>query len=145
MAIHSLDWVYSITGLLPVSADGTVRSTRIDGRGDIETEAVCRYTLQNGAELVATADYLRPKAAPTHGDDRIRIAGSDGVLEIRDGAVTVTDRDGERLCENATPGDIFEDFLKGADGLPCENTAEKAFALTEWALRARDSAYRKNG
>ncbi len=141
VTIHSLDWVYTLTGLLPVGCDGRIGTTRVDGRGDIETEAVCRFELSNGAELVTTADYLRPSGAPTHDDDRIRIAGDRGVLEISGGTATVTDRDGERRLDPVAPADIFEDFVKGDRGEAHENTARKAFDLTEWALEARDIAY----
>ncbi len=140
VSVHSLDWVYEITGLLPVSADGAVKTFHVEGRGDIEIEAVSSYNLSNGARLVATADYLRPAGAPTHDDDRIRIAGTKGVLEISGGRVKITDKDGEKEVENREAPDIYGEFIKGAGGQPCFNTAEKAFALTRWALEARDSA-----
>ena len=140
VSIHSLDWVYSITKLLPKDPDAVCRTADIPGKGEMEIEAVCDFTLENGALLSCTADYLRPAAAKTHDDDRIRIAGSDGVLEISGGTVRITDKDGERIIENEPAGDIFEDFISGMAGSPCENTAEKAFALTRAALEARDRA-----
>ena len=143
VSIHSLDWMYSITKLLPEGADAVCRTVDIPGRGEMEIEAVCIFSFGNGAVMSCTADYLRPAAAPTHDDDRMRIAGSDGVLEISKGTVRIIDKDGERLIENEPAGDIFEDFISGMRGLPCENTAEKAFALTKAALEARDSADRK--
>jgi predicted dehydrogenase len=36
---------------------------------------------EGGATAAITMDYLRPETAPTHGDDRIRIAGSKGIVE----------------------------------------------------------------
>lgn len=144
VSIHSLDWVYEITGLVPVSADGTVKTFHIEGRGDMEIGAISYFKLSNGAELVATADYLRPAGAPTHDDDRIRIAGTKGVLEISGGRVKIIDKNGEQEIENTGAPDIYEEFLKGADGQPCFNTAEKAFALTRRALEARDTADAKN-
>ena len=113
---------------------------KIEGRGEIEIEAVCGFTLGGGAKLICTADYLRPSSAPTHDDDRMRIAGTKGILEIANGRVKITDADGERFIENTPPRDIFEGFLSGVRGEPCENTAQKAFALTKAALEARDDA-----
>ena len=38
-------------------------------------------TMRNGGVASVTLDYLRPAAAPTHGDERLRIAGTRGVIE----------------------------------------------------------------
>ena len=49
-----------------------------------ETEDSATVLLQcaGGATASARLDYLRPNTAPTHGDDRLRVAGTEGVLEV---------------------------------------------------------------
>lgn len=140
VSIHSLDWLYTITGLLPVEVRAFHDRRYNRGNGDMETDAACSFILENGACFLCTADYLRPSGAPTHDDDRFRIAGTDGIIEIAGGRVKITGKEGERDAENRAPRDIFEDFLAGADGKPCVNTAKKAFLLTAAALAARDAA-----
>ena len=45
------------------------------------SQAAFVLTMHNGGVASVTLDYLRPEAAPTHGDERLRIAGSRGVIE----------------------------------------------------------------
>ena len=101
--------------------------------------------LSNGGSALFSLDYLRPDAAPTHGDDRLRIAGSRGVLEICD--------QGTRLevltAEEHVPSwpleesgrTLFGDFVAAVEGhgdllVP----AEEAFSITEFAIKAAEAA-----
>ena len=52
--------------------------------GDLEVTAQLMMTLENGVSAQVSADYLRPANAATHGDDRVRAAGTHGVIEVRD-------------------------------------------------------------
>lgn len=49
----------------------------------LEDTATCLFELENGGSAVMSFDYLRPPGAPTHGDERLRLMGSHGALEIR--------------------------------------------------------------
>ena len=82
---HAVDWIHWLSGerFLTVYAAHSVRDNR--GHGDLEMTAICQFTLTNQVFGAASLDYLRPESAPTHGDDRIRLAGTRGVLEIREG------------------------------------------------------------
>ncbi len=49
--------------------------------------------MENRVSCVITADFLNPDKYPLHGDDRLRIAGTKGVIEIMAGrCVLATDR-----------------------------------------------------
>ena len=48
---------------------------------DQENVTASVFKLDNGGLAMLRMDYLRPKTAPTHGDDRMRIAGTKGVAE----------------------------------------------------------------
>jgi len=39
------------------------------------------FRMDNGGAAMLRMDYFRPKAAPTHGDDRVRLVGSKGIAE----------------------------------------------------------------
>jgi predicted dehydrogenase len=60
--------------------------------GTMEDHLAVLMALDNGGTAVVHADFLRPAAAATHGDDRLRIAGSEGVVEVRDYKCTLTTR-----------------------------------------------------
>lgn len=52
--------------------------------GSFEDHVAALFELENGGSAMVHADYLRPPGAPTHGDDRLRLAGTSGLLEVRD-------------------------------------------------------------
>ena len=45
------------------------------------SQAAFVLTMRNGGVASVTLDYLRPAAAPTHADERLRIAGSRGIYQ----------------------------------------------------------------
>ena len=57
------------------------------GYGDLEATSQLMMTMQGGVCAQVSADYLRPANAPTHGDDRVRVVGTESVLEVRDDKV----------------------------------------------------------
>lgn len=124
---------------LSVYASHSAKANR--DHGDLETSALVHLTFTDEVFGCASIDYLRPSAAPTHGDDRLRLAGSEGVIEVMGGAVTLIDAEGERQLEPAPDRSIFLDFIAGAAG---ERepllTAAESFRLTEICLQARRSA-----
>jgi predicted dehydrogenase len=62
--------------------------------GDMQNTAVSIYRLDNGGNGSFHLDYCRPETAPSHGDDRLRIAGTKGVVEYQEtvGVTLVTDK-----------------------------------------------------
>ena len=84
IASHGLDAVRYVTGLPIRACFGLHGNLSRPDYGSFEDHCVATLRLEGGATAVVHADYLRPAAAPTHGDDRLRVAGSAGVLEIRD-------------------------------------------------------------
>ena len=82
---HIIDLAYWITGIKYVAALGGAQGNIAKkDYGEFEDHAIVLLKMANGADAVMHMDYLRPAAAPTHGDDRVRIAGSKGVIEVRD-------------------------------------------------------------
>lgn len=139
---HALDWIYWFSGsdFKSVAASHTVSGNF--GHGELEVAATCQFLMQNGVQASASIDYLRPAAAPTHGDDRVRVAGTEGVIEVLGGRVMRVDFDGEReLPVDGSYGAIFKDFVGAVDGTcePLTNAAE-TFSLTRACLLARESA-----
>ena len=142
VAIHAVDFVRYVAGVNYASV--TARHTTVGnaGHGALESAAVMQFTTDEGAFVTITADYLRPKDAPSHGDDRLRIAGTKGVLEIRGEKLYCIDTAGEReIALQSPPREIFDDVIAMAEGKR-DTTASAAdgFYATAIALRARESA-----
>lgn len=51
------------------------------GIGEMENTTGTVFRLDNGGIATLHMDYCRPESAPTHGDDRLRLAGTKGVVE----------------------------------------------------------------
>jgi len=86
-------------------------------------------------------DYLRPVAANSHGDDRLRLVGERGVVEVRGGKAYVIDDSGTRELPLPPAGNIFTDYMNMLKGrLNDAPGFEDAYRVTEVALLARLSA-----
>ena len=136
VAIHGLDWIHDAAGVpfRRVTAACDRRYNR--GNGDMEMTALCLLEMEGGILASVRADYLRPEAAPSHGDDRLRVAGTEGVIESRDGRVFLTDGKGQRELPLKEEEDHFAAFLRGGQGV----TTEESLYMTYVALKAREAA-----
>ena len=144
VGIHALDYMRWVSGqeYAQVAAfEGNKAHPQTPG---CEDHAGLLFRLANGGTATCHLDFLRPASAPTHGDDRLRIAGSEGVLEATDldNRVNLISAKG-KVAEWPLPPpvDFFGTFiahLRG-EGEPLVST-EDAFAITRICLRARDAA-----
>jgi predicted dehydrogenase len=146
IGIHSLDTIRWVTGLdfRQVAAfHGNIGRPEM---GETENHASILAQLSNGASVTARLDYLRPAAAKTNSDDRLRIIGTKGVIEVNegDGAIAfITGDKTERIPFGETEN-LFVEFVKFLRGGPVPRiTAEDSFYITEVVLRAREAADEK--
>lgn len=130
VGIHAIDWIYHFTGkrFLSVRAQS-------DG-GSPERVALCQFMLEGGVPASLSIDYYRPKTAATHGDDRIRVVGTRGVLEIVEDEVRLLDANGARTLPTPPSCSLWERFAAGEAPIP----AEEIFYITRLALLAREAA-----
>jgi len=84
--------------------------------GDLENVTATIFRLDNGGTATLRMDYLRPAAVEGHGDDRLRLAGTRGIVEYReDSGVTVISGSGRRtLLTLPQRGSVFADFVLSA-------------------------------
>lgn len=111
------------------------------GQGDVESSATCLFSFEGG-QAVAHIDYLRPENAATHGDDRIRVVGEDGIIEVMNQKALLTSKRSptEQLPLHNDVG-LFEDFLDGVHGKSSGRlTTADAFALTKACIEAEEAA-----
>ena len=141
---HAIDWVYWLSGkksFKTVSAHHS--STHNHNHGDLEVSATCHFTMEDGLSATVSIDYLRPNRCNSHGDDRVRVAGTDGVIEVRHHKCFIIGEHGEEVLPLATPPGIFADFVGSLDQTQsCLIDTDDVFMVTKAALLARDAADR---
>ena len=71
----------------------------------MENTTATLFRLDNRGTAALRMDYLRPETAPTHGDDRLRLAGTRGVLEYQaaTGLTLVTAKEKPRVITDLPP------------------------------------------
>lgn len=115
-----------------------------EGIGEMENTTGSLFQLDNRGIATLHMDYCRPESAPTHGDDRLRLAGTRGVAEYQ-AATGVT-----LLAPNAKPevirdlppaGSVFVDFLEHVyNGKPAALPFEEVYRSTLATIAAQEAA-----
>ena len=81
IGIHSLDLIWWTT-LRRFTHVAAFQSAGVKPQlKETEDSASILLRLDNGGSATVRLDYLRPETAPSHGDDRLRVIGTEGVIE----------------------------------------------------------------
>ncbi|HET7099941.1 MAG TPA: Gfo/Idh/MocA family oxidoreductase [Terriglobia bacterium] len=144
VGIHALDYMRWVAGqdYARVAAwEGNKAHPRYPG---CEDHAGLVFRLANGGTATCHLDFLRPANAPTHGDSRLRVAGSEGVLEAFEVGERVSLISPKGATGNLTlpPAvDLFERFVSAmrGEGEPLVS-AEDSLSITGVCLKAREAA-----
>jgi len=148
VGIHALDYVSWCTGLGYRRVAAVASNLAHPSRPGMEDQGGILAELSNGAAALISVDYLRPwgKLERPWGDDRLRVAGTEGILETsRCGeAVRLETPDAEETLALPPAVNIFTEFVAGLRGErePFIST-EESFRITEVALAARDAQDRR--
>jgi predicted dehydrogenase len=147
VGIHALDYMRWVSGqdYVRVAAwEGNKAHPQYPG---CEDHAGLVFQLSNRGTAVCNLDFLRPENAPTHGDSRLRIAGSEGVLEAfevgnRVHLISPKGATGDLPLPPAV--DLFSMFIGALRG---ENepliSPEDSFSISRVCLMAREAADRR--
>jgi len=115
--------------------------------GDMENSTCTLFHLDNGGTAALRMDYLRPETAPSHGDDRLRLAGTEGVLEYQEatGLTLITRKAKPRVVtELPAPRSLFLDFLNSVyHAAPAGLTLSDIYRVNEIVLAAREAAVQR--
>jgi predicted dehydrogenase len=115
--------------------------------GQMENTTGTLFRLDNGGVAVLHMDYLRPLTAATHGDDRLRLAGTGGVVEYQEatGVTVVTGKQKARtITELPKARSLFLDFLDSVyNQKPAGLSLSDIYRVNEIVLGARDSAEKR--
>ena len=129
VGIHAIDWLWHFSGkrFLSVSA---VQS------GNPERAALCGFKMEGGVFASLNIDFYRPFSMKTHGDDRIRVVGTDGIMEVFDDRYVLLDKNGTHELAPKTAPKLTVEFMLERPTL----TSDEIFMLTRTALLAREAA-----
>ena len=148
IAVHMVDLMRFTSGremMEAVSFQARVGHPEI---GEMENTTATIFRLDNNGTAALHMDYLRPETAPTHGDDRLRLAGTEGVVEFQEatGVTLITGKEKPRVLTDIPPaGSLFLDFLDSVyNGKPSGLTIKDIWKVNEIVLAARESAERHN-
>ena len=146
IALHMVDlmrWSSRREMVETVSFQGRIGHPEM---GDMENTTATIFRLDNGGAGCLHMDYLRPETAPTHGDDRLRLAGPGGVVEYQEatGLTLITSKEKPRTITDLPPSrSLFLDFLDSVyNGKPVGLSMADIWRVNEIVLAARESAER---
>jgi predicted dehydrogenase len=144
VGIHAFDWLYWILGDVFTEVQGREGTTaRLDFPA-CGSQAAFVLPMENGGMASVTLDYLRPETAPTHGDERLRIAGTGGVIEtalVERRVMLTTAKDRPRTLPLSPQTDFFTQFARSLRGEgPPPLTLHETCRITEIALKAQQAA-----
>jgi len=145
IGIHMLDLIRWTTGREFVEGMAYHSNVAHPEIGEMEDNASILLKLDNNGTATIRLDYLRPMSAPTHGDDRLRVAGSKGVIEATEnGARLILIASSRGVIELDIPEEedhIYLDFVRSIErGGEPKVTFREACEVTEISLKLRDSA-----
>jgi predicted dehydrogenase len=143
VASHGIDAIRFCTGVpfsKVIGVDGNIAKPDYP---EMEDHIAALFRLQNGGNAVVHADFLRPSGALTHGDDRLRVAGTKGVVEVQNDRCLLINLEGESdITDSVKPQvrPIERELLAIINGESSElySTLE-SISLAEILLLTRDA------
>ena len=116
VGIHALAWMHWILGDSFTEVTGWEGMQARPAYPACASQAGLLLRQAQGGFALLSLDYLRPAAAPTHGDERMRIAGTRGVVELGGalrGCVLTTEQEGPREIQpDAALEDPYTQFAR---------------------------------
>ena len=102
------------------------------------------FKLDNGGVANLRMDYLRTPTAPTHGDDRLRLAGTKGIIEYQEatGVTLMTNSDKPHVLSTLPKHkSLFVDYLQHAyNGAATMLPLDDIYRVTEITIGAQEAA-----
>ena len=95
VASHGIDATEFVTGESIVRLTGRQGNKSRPDMGSMEDHVTMLGALSDGGSFIVHADYLRPCNASSHSDDRVRVAGTKGIIEVRNGRVELLNESGK--------------------------------------------------
>lgn len=144
IGIHMIDLMRFTSGRELRQVAGFQSHIGFPELGDMENVTASIFKLDNGGVATMRLDYLRPSKAPSHGDDRLRLAGTKGIAEFQasTGLTLMTnDAAPSRIDPPRRPPSAFIDYLTATYlGKPPALSLADIYRANEIALAAHEAA-----
>jgi predicted dehydrogenase len=145
VGIHMLDLMRWTSGreFTAVAAFETRKGRDV---GDMETATASVLQLDNGGLATLRVDYLRPETAVAHGDDRLRLAGTKGIVEYQEstGVTLMTAHAAPKVISELPPAQsLFIDYLNATyNGKAPTLPLSDIYRICEVTLAAEEASNR---
>ncbi|HET8547970.1 MAG TPA: Gfo/Idh/MocA family oxidoreductase [Bryobacteraceae bacterium] len=144
IGIHMIDLMLFTTGRDIRETAGWQTRVGMPELQDQENVSVSMFRFDNGALGELRMDYLRSAKAATHGDDRLRIAGTRGIVEWdhdRGLVLMTSERAPARVIDLPPQGSVFIDFLEHVyNGKPSMLPERDIWRSNEVTMAAHEAA-----
>ncbi|MFY0671952.1 MAG: Gfo/Idh/MocA family oxidoreductase [Bacteroidia bacterium] len=131
---HALDWLLAL-GLSELKVAFANQSNEFNqNNGEVESNATL---VLKSKKVTATVvlDYLRPECANSHGDDRIRITGEKGIIEVMNQKVNVITGHQYEIGPFEKQPNIFDHFVESLnDEAQNRVSTSEAIALADLCI-----------
>ncbi len=144
IGVHQLDLMHWVSGQRFSAVYCYEQNVQAPGYGEMENICGAVLHLANGGVATLSMDYHRPDSASTHGDDRLRVVGTQGILEYRlaDGLMLLSQHGKaiEKPPLRRPPVPLFVDFLQETYlGKPMLIRKDEIFHVVQTLIAARES------
>ena len=144
IGVHMMDLMQFVSGRTFVEVSAFQSTVGAADLGEMENVASLSFKLENRGVASLHMDYQRPETAPTHGDDRLRIVGTKGIVEFQaaQGLTVVTQKEPPRkITDLPKSKPLAVDFIESLyGGPPHQLTRAEIFRISEQILKARAAA-----
>ena len=115
IAIHSIDLMLWVSGRSFAEAASLQSHVGFPEAGEMQNVTASVFRMDNGGCATLHMDYLRPATASGHGDDRLRVSGTRGIVEYQEstGVTLVTEKAAPAVVRDLPrQQSVFLDFLQ---------------------------------
>jgi predicted dehydrogenase len=145
IGIHMVDLMRHCSGRDFTETFGFQNHMGFPETGETENVTGHVFRMDNGGVALLRMDYLRPLTMPTHGDDRMRIAGTKGIAEYMAATgvtlLSLSRKQPETIKELPPSEELFVHFLDHIyHGKPAPVTWDDLYRTTHIVLHARAAA-----
>ena len=144
IGVHMMDLMQWITGRRFTEVAAFQSVVGVEGLGEMENVTSLAFKLDNDGVASLRMDYQRPETAPSHGDDRLRIVGTKGIVEYQaaNGLTLVTKTEKPRMISDLPKSKgLAVDFIESLYGGAAHQISRaEIFQLSEIILKARAAA-----
>ena len=141
VGVHVIDWLVWSLGDVFTEVTGWETAAAHPDYPACASQAGFLLRMRNGGVATVVLDFLRPSNAPSHGDERIMISGTAGVVESianEETAKLISEQAGVCNLEIPDTPNWYTAFVRSVqDG--SFSGVEELFRMTEIALKAQQS------